>query len=291
MDENRENMDKNALPGRWREPARNSETEAFLLELANQEIRHIGTWRIVGDSGWRLQTHSHAFYEFLYFVRGKTKVHLDRSGFTIHPCNLVIYPPGVTHHEYPNFHGDRHDVICAHFDIGANPQGTGPIVANDPHGHLIWLFERLHDEAGADGHDISRDLLRVILRHTAKVVAASGGRGGSIIGLATLYLQNYIDQSINVERIARAARTSPAYLGRTFARVLGTSPTHFAVLMKMETAKRKLSLTDDSVAEIGRTVGYEDPFYFSRLFRKVTGMSPREFRERARVETTPSSAR
>jgi AraC-like DNA-binding protein len=133
--------------------------------------------------------------------------------------------------------------------------------------------------------------VRVILRHTAKIVAASGGRGGSIISLATLYLQNHIGQSINVVQIARAARTSPAYLGRTFAGALGTSPTHFAVLMKMEIAKRKLSLTDDSVAEIGRTVGYEDPFYFSRLFRRVTGMSPRGFRERAKAESTPSRAR
>ena len=41
-----------------------------------------------------------------------------------------------------------------------------------------------------------------------------------------------------------------------------------------------LVTTDDSVAEIGRIVGWADPNYASRRFRQIYGSTPTDYRSR-----------
>nr|WP_260180730.1 helix-turn-helix transcriptional regulator [Mucilaginibacter lappiensis] len=43
-------------------------------------------------------------------------------------------------------------------------------------------------------------------------------------------------------------------------------------------AKRLLFFTDQSIKEIGYSLGYDDPNYFSRLFKKNENITPLEFR-------------
>jgi len=128
---------------------------------------------------------------------------------------------------------------------------------------------------------MSRDLIRVILRLTAKETESTEERKNRIVGLAMLYVQDHIGEAMDAAGLARAVGTSPAYLARRFARELGMSPTRYVISVRMGIAKRKLALTNDRVADIAGSVGYADPLYFSRLFRKATGVSPRRFREKA----------
>jgi AraC family transcriptional activator of pobA len=44
-------------------------------------------------------------------------------------------------------------------------------------------------------------------------------------------------------------------------------------------AQRSLAYTRMSVAEVGYTLGFEDPAYFSRAFRRHYGQSPSEYRQ------------
>jgi YesN/AraC family two-component response regulator len=40
-----------------------------------------------------------------------------------------------------------------------------------------------------------------------------------------------------------------------------------------------LDTTSQSILEVARAVGYEDPYYFSRIFRKVMAESPSQYRK------------
>jgi AraC-like DNA-binding protein len=289
MDRKRTNMDKTAQGAARRRQASTlaadgRDTSAYLMRLAEERMRYIGAWRIVGDSGWRHYAHAHPFYELLYFVQGGTLVDFDGSRAAVNPYAMILYPPRVRHHEFPNFQGDRHHVICAHFDASAPMPRRGPIIAMDREGHLEWLFQRLHEETDDEpsrSQAVSRDLIRVILRFAAKGAESTDERNNRLVGLAMLYVQDHIGEQIGVGRIARAVGTSPAYLARRFARELGMSPTRYVISVRMQIAKRKLALTDERIADIADSLGYADPLYFSRLFRGATGASPRGFRERS----------
>jgi AraC-like DNA-binding protein len=284
MDGKDENMEKSTHDTAALRKAGPEGRGAYLMRIADERMRYIGTWRIVGGSGWRLYAHKHTFHELLYFAQGNTTVNVGRSRVVFSPYDMILYPPSVTHHEYPNFQGDRHDVICVHFDVGSTLCRHGPIIAVDRDGHLRWLFERLleeiQDEPGR-GRAVSCDLIRVILRLTAKATESPDEKRNRIVNLAMLHIQNNVGAPIDVAGIARAVGTSPAYLSRRFTKELGVSPTQYAISVKMENAKRKLALTNESIKEIASSLGYRDALYFSRLFRKGTGKSPRGFRRAA----------
>jgi AraC family transcriptional regulator, transcriptional activator of pobA len=51
---------------------------------------------------------------------------------------------------------------------------------------------------------------------------------------------------------------------------------------RMAEARRMLVETNQTVAQIGRSLGYGDPVYFSRTFRQANGTTPITWRRAAR---------
>jgi AraC-like DNA-binding protein len=50
--------------------------------------------------------------------------------------------------------------------------------------------------------------------------------------------------------------------------------------IRMERAALLLDSTEERIADIATSCGYDDPFYFSNRFRGAKGMSPRAWRQR-----------
>ncbi|MHB1454804.1 MAG: PocR ligand-binding domain-containing protein [Saccharofermentanales bacterium] len=51
--------------------------------------------------------------------------------------------------------------------------------------------------------------------------------------------------------------------------------------LRVEEARRLLSMSDIPVKDIAGIVGFEDPNYFARVFRSLEGISPRQYREQS----------
>ena len=73
---------------------------------------------------------------------------------------------------------------------------------------------------------------------------------------------------------------SENYLSRLVKKATGRSVGAWIDIVRIQRAKRLLSVTEDSVIDIAASVGIEDQSYFSRLFKKETGMTPSAFRKR-----------
>lgn len=73
---------------------------------------------------------------------------------------------------------------------------------------------------------------------------------------------------------------SENYLSRLVKKATGRSVGAWIDIVRIQRAKRLLSVTEDSVIDIAASVGIEDQSYFSRLFKKETGMTPTAFRKR-----------
>ena len=96
------------------------------------------------------------------------------------------------------------------------------------------------------------------------------------------YIRQHYAEKLTVEEIAKHFSFSVPTLFRRFQCYFGCSPMAYLNEIRLSHAVQLLETTDRPIAEVGETVGLEDPAYFSRLFRRQYGLSPIRYRERER---------
>ncbi|GGG15769.1 AraC family transcriptional regulator [Paenibacillus abyssi] len=98
------------------------------------------------------------------------------------------------------------------------------------------------------------------------------------IDQAILWLSLQYEQSISIERIAKALGYHRTHLSKMFKQTTGLSPMQFLYKIRMERAEVLLA-GQLTISQIASSVGYPDALYFSKQFRKWKGLSPSEYRE------------
>ena len=90
--------------------------------------------------------------------------------------------------------------------------------------------------------------------------------------------ENYQDESISLDRVARKVNISPNYFSAMFSQEVGQTFVEYLTGKRISEAKRILRQTDRRSSEIAPAVGYKDSHYFSFVFKKVAGCTPSEYR-------------
>ena len=101
-----------------------------------------------------------------------------------------------------------------------------------------------------------------------------------ILQAAETLRKNYQKELCLADLLAEA-HMSKSYFLRLFRRYMGTTPYNYLVNFRITQAKELLVLTDHSVSEIAREVGFGDASNFSTRFAKATGQSPLQYRKSA----------
>jgi AraC family transcriptional activator of pobA len=83
-----------------------------------------------------------------------------------------------------------------------------------------------------------------------------------------------------VAQYAAGLNVTPARLRAACIEVTGKTPTRVLEERLVLEAKRNLTYTNMTVAQIAYYLGFTDPAYFSRFFSKLVGESPAAFRRR-----------
>lgn len=87
-------------------------------------------------------------------------------------------------------------------------------------------------------------------------------------------------QPITVENIAAFCNLNRNYLGKLFKESTNQTLQHFLIYYRMNRAAELLKLSDMTVNEIGKQVGYQNQLHFSRAFKNIFGISPNFYREK-----------
>jgi AraC-like DNA-binding protein len=101
-----------------------------------------------------------------------------------------------------------------------------------------------------------------------------------LIKEAVTSIRFHIDQPLSLNRIADTLGVHPSYLSRTFKKAVGMTLTDYINRLRIEEAKYMLASSNESVAKIALSVGYNDPNYFSKVFMKLEHVTPHEYRKR-----------
>jgi len=97
------------------------------------------------------------------------------------------------------------------------------------------------------------------------------------------YIQEYLDEPISLEQLAKVACFSPFHFHRLFGAMVGESVKEYARRLRLERSANLVRYSKRSFLEIGIEAGYESHAAFSRAFKKRFGCSPQVYRDSKEV--------
>lgn len=109
------------------------------------------------------------------------------------------------------------------------------------------------------------------------------------IRASLLYMEQQMDDRVDIEGIARKVGISRRHLERIFSEKAGISPKEALVQIRMQKAHVLIEQTSRLIIDIALDVGFESSSHFSQKFRKTFGITPTELRKSANFSRMPAS--
>lgn len=104
-------------------------------------------------------------------------------------------------------------------------------------------------------------------------------RQESYLRSAIHYMEQNYHKKITIEEIARHVGLDRNYLGSLFKKHLNVPMREFLANLRINKACGLLKREDIRIADVARSVGYEDQLQFSKVFKKQKGMCPLDYKK------------
>lgn len=127
-------------------------------------------------------------------------------------------------------------------------------------GHLYLFLDDLMNSSAARKNRIKESLADYYIRE------------------AISFLEQYYQNDISVEDLARFCGLNRSYFSKIFREKMGRTPQEFLIHYRMDKAAAMLRLTSLSIGDISNAVGYHNQLHFSRAFKNTYDISPRQWR-------------
>lgn len=247
------------------------------------------------------EPHSLGFFDIILVTRGKGWLWLDSHRHAVRPGAVFFTTPG----QVRRWDTTQLDGVCLFFEdlfikeflqddafldrlpyFQADPARASlrlvPSAARRVRGRLAEMQRELEHQR----HD-SVDLLRAQLHETLIVLArlyAAAHRVAPqrpthrVVSRFRQLIERDAVRRHGIADYASELAVTPGHLSVLCTQYAGQRAKRLLDHVLVSRACRMLLYTDESVARVGVSLGFEDPSYFSRFFRRETGQTPKEFR-------------
>jgi signal transduction histidine kinase/DNA-binding response OmpR family regulator/ligand-binding sensor domain-containing protein len=113
---------------------------------------------------------------------------------------------------------------------------------------------------------------------TTPALPETASQNEFVIKVREIIEQHLDDYNFTVEQLCKKIFLSHSQLHRKLHALVGCSPNKFIRIIRLGKAKELLLNTDESIASIALTCGFNDPGYFARVFKQEFGCTPVEWR-------------
>ena len=104
---------------------------------------------------------------------------------------------------------------------------------------------------------------------------------------AMRFIEENAGRRFQVREIASAVRLSPAYFSHAFKESFGRAAKTYIIERRLHRAKRLMTETSETLAQIAEACGFADQAHFSRTFNTWLGEAPSRWRQSALHPVAP----
>ena len=260
-----------------------------------------------------LPAHTHDYYEFYLFLEGDLDLEISGHARPLHPGDMVLVPPGVSHHALMH----SSDRPYRRFVLWVSQEYAARLLKESPdyvflmqraatssrcyyHFHeaefssiqsrLIRLLEEFHSNRygrNAAVYLALNDLLlymnRNIYEREHPVVSGSG----DLMQEITLFIDEHLTEDLSLDVLADHVCLSKYYIAHYFKDSLGISIHQYITKKRLQSCSEAIAAGSD-ITRTFDEYGFRDYSSFYRMFRKEYGMSPREYQEAHRMNAVHS---
>jgi AraC family transcriptional regulator len=114
------------------------------------------------------------------------------------------------------------------------------------------------------------------LHHSRRFGAARhvGGLSSRQLRRVCDFMPDRLAEDIGLDDLAELTSLTSKHFARAFKQSTGLPPHQFLIVQRIEAARRRLTETDDSLADIALACGFADQSHFTATFRKIVGVPP-----------------
>ena len=279
-----------------------NELERELFELLRSEeygtrMRKAGVYLFPAD--YRFNPHAHAEYEINYVNTGHCIMSVGEDYVPLRQGECIVVSPGNPHGFMVD--GQKPCRITQLELVIHAPEQTGSLLEfpgmeesfyrlRDCEGLLFLLervvyYHRARELALAEQTLLDLTLLQLYaaISETARRQREQNSQERNGKAEAVLqYINEHLDEELNIERLAQEYGISSRYLCRYFVQCVGMGSNEYIAMLRVGRAKRLLWHPEYSVTEVAMRCGFSSAQYFCRVFRRMVGQTPAQYRSRWR---------
>lgn len=98
------------------------------------------------------------------------------------------------------------------------------------------------------------------------------------IGPAIREIESRFAEELSMAALATRCGLSSTHFNRLFQDLLRISPTDYVLALRIQEARKLLTISSKSVADVATATGFYDQSHFTKRFRQATGMTPLQYR-------------
>jgi AraC family transcriptional regulator, transcriptional activator of pobA len=253
---------------------------------------------------WRIQPHAHRdLHQVLVIAKGGGEMEAETQKQSFSSPALLIAPAGVVHgfafaqdtdgyvvtlaetllrdlaRDEHRFRTLFEAANCA--SLEADPVHFQELMETIPklRRELVWIAPASAAAATARLTTLLVSAVRA-LHQPLKRTSAAGNARAALVARLREKIEAHLRDGFSVSQYAQALNVTAARLRAACLEVTGKTPARVLEERLILEAKRNLTYTNMTVAQIAYYLGFSDPAYFSRFFSKLAGVSPASFRKR-----------
>ena len=260
------------------------------------EFYHVGP----AHPRYEMSYHWHIEYEVIRVLKGELLMTIGEDEFTAKSGDIIFIKGGLLHGGIPK--NCLYECIVYNLDslMTASPAGERllkkvssnsiDIYDHFPSGdrELLRITDRMfgHMKTRAEGHELTvigafYEFFGYILEHSlykeAQSISAKDGQRIEHLKNVIATIEEHYDECITLDDLARAAGMNSKYFCRYFREMTHRTPIDYLNYYRIEQACFKLATSNNSVAEIGMSCGFNDESYFIKTFKKYKGVTPKKY--------------